>query len=96
MSMELIDFAFGTLTGVAGNTVYESLKLILGGSFDKLESLAKADDKATFELLLQTAIEQNQTLKQQLAQLQQGQPINIVTQHNIHGDNIAGNKIVRS
>ena len=94
MSMELIDFAFSTLTGVSGNAAYEGIKFILGGTFSSLEASAKADDKDKFEIILQTAMEQNKEVKQQLEQLQQGQSIHSIKQNNVFGDNVAGNKII--
>ncbi len=64
--MDLIEFAFGALTGVAGNTAYDGMKLILGNTFSKLEAFAKDDDKDRFELVLQTAIDSNVEIKKQL------------------------------
>ncbi|MCK5919032.1 MAG: hypothetical protein KAG34_11430 [Cocleimonas sp.] len=43
---------------------------------------------------MQTVIEKNSEIKQQLEQLQQGKSINIVKQDNVFGDNVAGNKII--
>ena len=96
MSMALIDFAFGGLTGIAGNTVYDGLKLIMGSSFPSLDASVKADDKGKFEIILQTAMEQNKEIKQQLEQLKNGQKVTFVKQkHSGSGDNVAGDKIVK-
>ena len=96
MSMDFVNFVFGTLTGVAGNAAYDGIKLIFGSTFSSLEASAKADNKEKFELILQTAIEQNNEIKQQLEQLQQGKSINIVKQDNIFGDNVAGDKVINN
>ncbi len=74
MSMDLINFVFGAATGVAGNTVYDSTKLILGSTFGKLETFARQDDKERFELVLQTVLETNEAIKQQLDDLLAQQP----------------------
>lgn len=95
MSMDLVSFVFGAATGVAGNAVYDGIKLVLGNTFSKLETLAKNNDKATFEMVLQTAIESNETIRQQLEQLQRGESITLINQqHNGLGDNVAGDKII--
>ena len=95
--MDLIEFTFGALTGVAGNAAYDGMKLILGETFNKLESFAKDDDKKSFELVLQTVIESNENIKQQLEQLQRGESITIVNQqHNGEGDNVARDKIINN
>lgn len=94
--MDLVSFAFGALTGVAGNAAYDGMKLILGNTFNKLEVFAKNDEKEKFELVLLAAIESNETIKNQLEQLQRGESITIVNQqHNGLGDNVAGDKIVK-
>lgn len=91
--MEIINYAFQTiLAGVSGNAAYEGIKLILGGSFSNLEASVKANDKDKFEMILQTAIVQNNEIKQQLEQLRQSKSINVVKQDNVFGDNIVGNK----
>jgi len=48
MSMDVVNFVFGALTGVAGNTVYDGIKLIFGSTFSRLETLAQADEKEKF------------------------------------------------
>jgi hypothetical protein len=96
MSMDLISFVFGAAaSGVTGNAVYDGIKLVLGSSFAKLENFAINDDKENFDLVLQTVLEHNETIKQQLEQLQRGETITIVNQqHSGKGDNVAGNKII--
>ncbi len=96
MSMDLISFVFGAAaSGVTGNAVYDGIKLVLGNGFAQLEAFAKNDDREKFELVLQTVLENNDTIKQQLEQLQRGETITIVNQqHNGKGDNVAGNKII--
>ena len=95
--MEIVNYAFQTiLAGISGNAAYDSIKLIVGGTFPSLEASVKANNKEKFELILQTVIEQNAEIKQQLEQLQQGKSINVVKQDNVFGDNIAGNKIINN
>ena len=69
MSMDLINFVFGAATGVAGNSVYDSIKLILGNNFGQLETFAKNDDTEEFERVLRTVLESNETIKEQLNEL---------------------------
>ncbi|MEE9424173.1 MAG: hypothetical protein V3V18_04250 [Methylococcales bacterium] len=97
MSMDLINYVFAAAaSGVTGNAAYDSIKLVLGDTFTKLESFAKNDEKETFDLVLQTVLENNKTIKQQLEQLQRGETITIVNQqHQGKGDNVAGNKIIK-
>ena len=94
MDMGLVEFVLGAATGVAGNAAYDGVKMVLGNTFNKLKTLAGNNDQETFKLVLQTAIESNDNIKQQLEQLRRGESITIVKQDNIYGDNIAGNKIV--
>ncbi len=98
--MDLISFVFGAAaSGVTGGAAYDGIKLVLGNSFAKLEAFAKNDDKGSFELVLQTVLESNATIKQQLEQLEQlqrGESITLVNQqHSGSGDNVAGNKIIK-
>ena len=96
MDMGLAAFVFTIATGTASTVVYEGAKAVLGSTFSKLEAFAKNDDRETFELVLQTAIESNEEIKQQLEQLQRGEKITIVNQqHSGTGDNVAGDKIVK-
>jgi hypothetical protein len=95
--MDLISFVFGAAaSGVTGGAVYDGIKLVLGNSFAKLEAFAKNDDKESFELVLQTVLESNSSIKQQLEQLQRGESITLVNQqHSGSGDNVAGDKIIK-
>ena len=96
MSMDLISFVFGAAaSGVTGNAIYDGIKLVLGNSFTKLEEFAKNDDREKFGLVLQAVLENNDTIKQQLEQLQRGETITIINQqHSGKGDNVAGSKII--
>jgi len=89
MSMDLINFVFGAATGVAGNSVYDSIKLILGNKFGQLETVAENDNRGKFEFLLQTVLANNETIKEQLQQLH-AQELGQQTGVNIKGDVKAG------
>ena len=94
--MGLVEFVLGAATGVAGNTAYDGVKMVLGNTFNKLKTLAGNNDQETFELVLQTAIESNDNIKKQLEQLQRGENIQILKQENIYGDNIGRDKIINN
>ena len=90
MNAELLTFVMTTLgTGVTGNLAYDGLKQIVGGTFPRLLSSAKNNNTVEVESIFQTLIEQNIQIKNQLEQLQSGQPITFVNQtHSGSGDNV--------
>lgn len=93
----LADFIFGALTGVAGNTVYDHVKNILGVKLHpKLEDAANNKNMEKFLIILETAMDANEEIKLQLENLQKGRMPNINQMNNIFGDNVGGNKIIHS
>ena len=69
---EIIQFVSNLITeGVA----YDSLKVILGSSFNKLTSYLSNNEKEKFEGALEILLEQNEEIKQQIIKLQQGKSI---------------------
>ena len=80
------------VSGVAGGVAYDSLKTILGASFDKLDNYLKKNEEQKFEAALDMLLSENEELKKQIEELQRGKNI----QNNTNGDNIAGDKIDRS
>ena len=69
---EIIQFVSNLITeGVA----YDSLKVILGSSFNKLTSYLSNNEKEKFEGALEILLEQNEEMKQQIIELQKGKSI---------------------
>ena len=69
---EIIQFVSNLITeGVA----YDSLKVILGSSFNKLTSYLSNNEKEKFEGALEILLEQNEEMKQQIIELQKGKPV---------------------
>lgn len=69
---EIIQFVSNLITeGVA----YDSLKVILGSSFNKLTSYLSNNEKEKFEGALEILLAQNEEIKQQIIKLQQGKSI---------------------
>lgn len=93
--MDLISFTESIMTSVAGGAAYDGVKLVLNDQFDKLQGFLENNEKDKFELVLQTLIDSNETIRQQLEQLQRGENLTLVQQnHTGFGDNVAGDKIV--
>jgi len=61
--------------GVVGNTSYDSLKVILGSSFDRLSNYLSNNQNEKFKGALEMLLEQNEELKQKIIELQQGKSI---------------------
>ena len=69
---EIIQFVSNLITeGVA----YDSHKVILGSSFNKLTSYLSNNEKEKFEGALEILLEQNEEMKQQIIELQKGKSI---------------------
>ena len=89
---EIIQFVSNLITeGVA----YDSLKVILGSSFNKLTSYLSNNEKEKFEGALEILLEQNEEMKQQIIELQKGKSIVNVKSIKIGGQssgiNVTGN-----
>ncbi|QLQ30939.1 MAG: hypothetical protein HZT40_04200 [Candidatus Thiothrix singaporensis] len=57
----LVEFVFGALTGVAGNTIYDQVKGILGAKLSpKLEDAANSNDREKFINVLEGAMDANE------------------------------------
>jgi len=93
MSQELIGFVY---SAIGGGVAYDSIKKLLGNSYEVLKSYVKNEDKEKFEGALELLLTQNKELKVQIEDLKKGKTINIVNQtHNGSGDNVAGDKITK-
>jgi len=97
---ELVGFVSGAMIGgVVGNTTYDGLKIILGSSFDMLLKFLSNNEKAEFKGALTILLMQNEELKKQIEQLQQGKEISttiIIQTHSGLGDNVGGDKITNN
>mgnify|MGYP003543921895 CR=1 FL=1 len=69
---EIIQFVSNSITG---GVAYDSLKVILGSSFNKLTSYLSNNEKEKFEGALEILLEQNEEMKQQIIELQKGKSI---------------------
>ncbi len=94
MDMDLITFTYAALTGVSANAAYDSIKQSLGTAFYRFEKLAKTEDKDSFNEEMQLLLEQDEEVKQQLKDIQQGNNTRIKQSHSGSGDNVAGDKTV--
>ncbi|GEO81424.1 hypothetical protein [Pararhodospirillum oryzae] len=63
---KLIEFIWASMSGVAGNAIYESIKKILGEEFDKLLSFVKTKNRNKFNSEITNRIETNNCLKKEL------------------------------
>lgn len=88
---ELVQFVSGAMIGgVVGNTTYDGLKIILGSSFDMLVNFLSNNEKAEFKGALTMLLAQNEELKQQIIDLQQGK--SVINDNSIKvGGNNSGN-----
>ena len=85
---EIVEFVSGAMVGgVVGNTTHDGLKVILGSSFDRLSSYLSNNEKAKFEGALEMLLEQNEELKQQIVDLQEGKTVTTDNSVKIGGNN---------
>ncbi len=98
---EIIEFVSSSIVeGAVGDIVYNSLKAILGSSFDILSRYIKNNKNEKFEGALEMLLEQNSQLKEKIEKLiQESRYKNrenkapISQTHFGNGDNIGGNNI---
>ncbi len=98
---EIIEFVSSSIVeGVVGDIVYNSLKAILGSSFDILSRYIKNNKNEKFEGALEMLLEQNSQLKEEIEKLiQESRYRNrenkapIFQEHSGNGHNIGGNNI---
>lgn len=96
--MDLVEFTWSALSGVAGNFIYEQSKKTLGTRATRqLEKAQQDKDKESFKNTLEMLLESNQEMRSKLENLQSGKPTiyqkNVNGNNfNINGDNIAGDK----
>jgi hypothetical protein len=75
------------VSGVAGSVAYDGLKTVLGSSYDRLSTYLSNNETEKFEGALEMLLEENQELKQQIEQLQQGRSITYDNSVKIGGNN---------
>ncbi len=66
---DIINFVWGTIQNMAQNGLYDGVKKILGIKFDKLFSYKKRDDMARFSQLLETELEENPKLAEEIGRI---------------------------
>lgn len=70
---ELINWTWQAIaSGIAGNAAYDGIKALLGTSFNRLHQHCTRQERTEFENELQTLLDNNQQLRQDLAALAQG------------------------
>jgi len=85
---EIVQFVSGAMIGgVVGNTTYDGLKVVLGSSFDMLANFLSNNEKAEFKGALTILLAQNEELKQQIIDLQQGKSVSNDNSVKIGGNN---------
>ncbi len=81
--------------GVTGSVAYDGIKLVLGSSYDKLAKYLSNDETEKFQSVLEFLLEENQTLKNQIIELQKGNSVTIDNSIKIGGNssgvNVIGN-----
>lgn len=70
MSVEMIDFAYGVLSGMYSNAAYDGLTQLLGPFSKKMQTLTKQEQRDEFAELLQTLLDSHDSLQEQLVELQ--------------------------
>ncbi len=98
---EIIEFVSSSIVeGVVGDIVYDSLKAILGSSFDILSRYIKNNEDREFKGALKMLLEQNSQLKEEIEKLiQESRYKNrenkapIFQEHFGNGHNIGGNNV---
>ncbi len=87
--MGVVEFIFGAFSGVAGNYVYETLKKHFGSEkLDELVVYKNKNEFDNFKRVIESAIEFNQALSQELKNLANN---GSVTQNNVYGHNFNAN-----
>jgi len=72
--MGLVEFVWSSfVSGVA----YDTIKPIVGNTFNKLAGFSGSGDRDKFELVLESIIESNENIKKQLEALQSGKTVNL-------------------
>jgi hypothetical protein len=85
---EIVQFVSGAMIGgVVGNTTYDGLKVILGSSFDMLANFLSNNENAEFKGALTILLAQNEELKQQIIDLQQGKSVSNDNSVKVGGNN---------
>ena len=93
---ELIPFvALAMTSGPVGNATYDGLKMILGTQFNTLKNYIESNEQEKFEVALNILLE-NEELKDKLERFSKGESITNIVQNNVHGDNVAGDKIIHN
>ncbi|MCH9697273.1 MAG: hypothetical protein K0U68_04135 [Gammaproteobacteria bacterium] len=70
MSVEIIDFTYGVLSGMYSNAAYEGLTQILGPFAKKMKTLTEQEQRHEFDELLLTLLDSHENLQAQLIELQ--------------------------
>lgn len=78
--MELIEFVWGA---IGSGVLYDSVKLILGASCDKLKGFVDENKKDDFTSHLEYIFSVNEEIKKQLEELQKNSEININSKNTI-------------
>ena len=97
---DLADFVYDLFMGAGANAVWDGIKKIIPAkAFEKLDKLAKENNKEEFKKELEIVFELNQEIKQKLMQLQQNNlDIDSITVNQTHygsGDNVGRDKIIK-
>ena len=81
--------------GVTGSVAYDGIKLVLGSSYDKLAKYLSNDETEKFQSVLEFLLEENETLKNQIIELQKGNSVTIDNSIKVGGNssgvNVIGN-----
>ncbi|TQV61773.1 MAG: hypothetical protein FNT15_08885 [Sulfurovum sp.] len=72
MSLELISFAYDYIKDGVGESV---IKSVLGGAFERLYGYVTSNDKDKFTIALETLLESNEKLKEELLGLKSDKDI---------------------
>ena len=93
---EIVQFVSTSIaSGVVGSVAYDGLKAVLGSSFDMLSDYLSTNKEAEFNGALTMLLMQNEALKQQIIELQQGKSIVFDNSVDVGGNN-SGNIVTGS
>jgi len=96
MPQEIVDFTYSVLSGVTSNSLYDSLKSLLGLSIErKLKKELNNNNREAFEKVLKNILLENEELLNDISDLikDSKESVTNINQNNIHGDNfnVGGN-----
>jgi hypothetical protein len=68
-NLDIINFVWGTIQSMTQNALYDGVKKILGIKFEKLFNYKEKDDMARFSQLLETELEENPKLAEEIGKI---------------------------